>query len=248
MKTLKNIALTALAGALMIPAANAQFYLGARTGINMAKMNTNVAGAIDNSIIGILGGATTRYQFTNHFSACGDALFSQFGNNQKYTIDIPGASQTTETKTTVNYLQIPLYINYEIPFKPKDLVPYRVHESFVSGHLYGGGYFGYALGANQSVTTTTITDAETVVSPTVSGAVDKKNFNAMDFGIMAGVGLSFRLDQDKRQRLFLDFRYMMGMADFDASKEGSATNSAMAISIAYSYKMTARKYTTRHRF
>lgn len=247
MKRFKGFILVGLALLAGLPMASAQFWLGARGGINLANMSTNTAGAVDNRIMGIHGGVTTRLQLTKKFSAGADALFSQFGNNQKIVIEGGGSNITTETKNTISYALVPLYINYEMPIRSKDLVPYRVKESYVSAHLYGGGYFGYALGVNQAITTTTITGDQTTVT-NAEGKLVSSTYSPVDFGIMAGAGFSFRLDEEKRQRMALDFRYFMGFGDFDKSDAGKATNTPLAISLSYQYKLTKRIYTNRKRF
>lgn len=245
----RTLVLTMLIG-LTLPFASAQFFLGARGGINLASMNTNIAGSTNNSIMGIHGGVTTRLLLTKKLSIGGDALFSQFGNEASTNVKTGGTDVTTKEKLTISYLLVPIYVNYEIPFTPKQLVPYRTKESLVSAHLYGGGYFGYALGAKKSSTTTTIFDDGTPPTTTSIDAAEVLStaYNPIDFGLMFGAGFSFRLDEAKKQRLYLDFRYFMGMSDFDKDATATATNKPLAISLGYSYKLTNRIYTNRKRF
>ncbi len=249
MKRLQRLLVLVVLISLTMPFASAQFYLGARGGINLASMNTNIAGSENSSIIGIHGGITTRYQFMKKLSVGGDALFNTFGNKATTVLNVGNSNTTVETTTTISYALVPIYINYEIPLTPKQLVPYRMKESFVSAHLYAGGYFGYALGATSGSTTTVIygDGTPTEVTTTPSGTLETDTYNAIDFGIMAGAGVSFRLDDAKRQRMGLDFRYYLGMSDFDVDAAATATNNAIGISLSYSYKLTKRLYTSRHK-
>jgi Outer membrane protein beta-barrel domain len=247
MKRLQRLIIMVLLIGLTIPFASAQFYLGVRGGINLASMSTNIAGAENSSIMGIHGGVTTRLQLMKRLSIGGDALFNTFGNKESVVLVAGNTNTTTETTTSISYALVPIYAAYEIPLTPKQLVPYRVKESFVSAHLYGGGYFGYALGATAESNVTILygdgTPTEVVSTP--SASMESDTYNPIDFGIMAGAGISFRLDDAKRQRVYLDFRYFMGMSNFDKREGVTATNNAMAISLAYSYKLTKRLYTSR---
>ncbi|MFT5513700.1 MAG: hypothetical protein ACI8SE_002109 [Bacteroidia bacterium] len=130
---------------------------------------------------------------------------------------------------------------------PDNLVPYRVKKSSASIHLYGGGFFGYALSATQGTKITSITETETVVTPAVNGAIATTDYNAIDFGIMAGLGMSFKMDDEDMKRLGLDARYLMGFSNFDKRAGYSANNSAIQVSVFFTQKLTKRRYTTRHK-
>ncbi|MCB9262081.1 MAG: PorT family protein [Flavobacteriales bacterium] len=246
MNTLKKGFVLVAVGLLAFSSANAQWYAGPRLGLNYAKMSFNNGGE-NRFALGFHGGATGRFQFTKQFSAQADLLASIMGNTNVVETTAAGTTTTIETTTSPFYVQLPLYINFEKPIKSKQLVPYRVKESVVSFHLYGGGYFGYALSSAQS-TTTTINDGTTKTTTTVSGNLESSTYNPIDFGVMLGTGFSFKLDEHNKNRFYVDLRYLMGFSDYDKSKTGTASNSAAQISFMFSRKITQRIYTNRHRF
>jgi hypothetical protein len=210
-------------------ASNAQLYLGGKVGLNLANVSASGAAVTNvafNKKIGINGGATLKYNFTNTLGAQMDLLYSQMGSNSKQvteTDDGAGGKITMieETLYDLSYLQIPLFVNFEIPIRTENLIPYRISESVVSAHLYGGGYFGYALGhtATYSAKTTTVdVDNNTTIVLTPKAAIkedSKHAFNAMDFGLAIGAGFSFKLSD--KGRFTIDGRYLMGMGDFNSN-------------------------------
>lgn len=248
MNTFKKKLALGIVAILMGSAAQAQWYLGPRAGMNMSNMTWNVLGTENQSIMGFHGGLTGKYQFSKYFSVQMDAIASTMGNEQQLVVTSAGSSVTTETTTDIFYLQTPLYIAWEKPIMPDNLVPYRVKKSAASFHLFGGGYFGYALSANQTTKTTTILEGESPVVTEASGALASDAYNPIDFGAMAGLGFSFRMDEDDMKRLGFDVRYLLGFSDFDKSKDYTATNSAIQVSLMFTKKLTKRKYTNRHQY
>ncbi len=230
--------------ALSVGAASAQFYLGPRVGLNMSNMSWNTSGTDNISIMGFHGGATTRYQFMKKLSVQMDATVSTMGNKQKLIQTSDAGTTTTETTTNSMYVQVPIYINFERPIMPDNLVPYRVKPTSSSFHLYGGGFFGYALSATQG---TKITVDDVVTTPAVKGDIESANYNAIDFGIMAGLGMSFKMDEHDTKRIGLDARYLMGFSNFDKRAGYTASNSAIQVSVMFTQKLTKRLYTTRHK-
>jgi opacity protein-like surface antigen len=235
----------------------AQLYLGAKVGLNLANVSASFPATAFNKKIGLNGGATVKFNFINTLGVQMDLLYSQMGSNSKKVEkmdDGAGGVVTTTTETTydLSYLQIPIFANWEIPINSEKVVPYRYSENIVSIHLYGGGYFGYALANNASTSVKNYTvdvdkNATTEVIPKVSGAI--KKFNKMDFGLALGTGVSFNLS--KVGKLTLDFRYLMGMANFNSgnaieSIPGSKKypvmkNSAPQIQIGYIHRITKPK-------
>ncbi|MFT5723304.1 MAG: hypothetical protein ACI9JN_000413 [Bacteroidia bacterium] len=227
-----------------IGAASAQFYLGPRVGLNMSNMSWNTAGVDNISEMGFHGGATARYQFMKKLSVQMDAMVSTMGNKQKLIQTSDAGTTTTETTTKSMYVQVPIYISFERPIMPDNLVPYRVKKTSASFHLYGGGFFGYALSATQG---TKLSVDNVLVTPAIQGDIDSKNYNAIDFGIMGGLGMSFKMDEHDTKRIGLDARYFLGMSNFDKRAGYTATNSAIQISVMFTQKLTKRLYTTRHK-
>jgi hypothetical protein len=195
--------------------AKAQWYITPTAGLNVSNIATNDATPLltVSSLMQINGGLMIRKQVSKQFSVQSDVLFSQMG--AKYTIE---SDPKVVTERSLNYVQVPVYVNYEIPFMPKNLVPYRVKTSSVSAHLMAGGFFGYGLdGSNDA-------------------------FNAIDFGIAVGGGFSFKLDPDDKKRLIINARYLMGMSDHDKSDPVTSTNSAIQANVGLQFKLTNRRH------
>lgn len=222
--------------------ASAQWYLGPRAGLNMMSISTNQVGTTS-SRLGIHGGLTLRKQLSKQINVQMDVLYSQMGGNYTEKTTAGPSELQSEYKYYFDYLQVPLYANIEFPIHPKKLVPYFVKESWSSFHLYGGGFFGYGLGAQSEVTVKTFTDGS-LESTNVTGKadIDSKSFNAIDFGIMAGAGFSFKLDEDDKQRLAVDARYLMGLGNASAMNQITWNNRAIQFSLAYTFKLTNRRY------
>lgn len=253
MNRIKKLLTVAFVSALCIGTANAQFYLGPRAGANLSNMSWNTADVENLSILGFHGGVTAKYQFLKRLSIQMDATASTMGNRQKVIYTSDGYSETIETTTNIFYTQVPLYINFEKPIMPDNLVPYRVKKTSSSFHLYLGGYFGYALGKGGSTKTTTVTEntdgsTTTDVQETTLDPLLAAFYTPIDFGAMAGLGFSFKMDEDDTKRLGIDVRYMLGFSDYDASNEVSATNSAVQVSLMFTKKLTKRRYTNRHKY
>lgn len=225
--------------ALGLQQASAQFYLGPRAGINLANMSTDAAGTENSMKIGIQGGLTAKWKFAKQLAVTGDALFSQQGTNSVLSVAGTDGAIVTETKsaTTFNYVSVPLMFNVEVPIKSSKLVPYRMGGSFASWNIYGGGFFGYALSASQTVTITDKTVTPNNVTST-TGAIESGKYGAIDFGIAAGTGFTFEMDP--RNFLSVDVRYLMGLADVEPAETVKNTNSVIGISLAYTYRLTKR--------
>lgn len=224
--------------------ASAQFSIGPRAGINLSNISSNQAGIETNSKMGIHGGLSLKYTFHDQLSVQMDALYSQMGAESVLQVTSGNTLTTTTTTSYLDYAQVPLYINFELPLQPKQLIPYRVKQSFSSLHLYAGGYFGYGLGA-QAETSITVDMNDGTGPQTTAGAkadVAEGTFNSIDFGAMAGLGFSFKLDENDKSRVGLDARYLIGFGNTSNVKGVTETNSAIQASICYMYKLTNRRY------
>jgi len=246
----KIILLTVLLATSLL--SNAQLYVGAKVGLNLANISASFPKTTFSTKIGINGGATLKYHFQNTMIGTQmDILYSQMGSHSKKVEEVVDASGSLKTTTKIDYdftyLQIPIYVNWEIPIKSEKLIPYRYTENIASVHLYGGGFFGYGIGNNVSTSITQYAvdvdnNATTTVIPKVSGA--SKKFNAIDFGLALGAGVSFNIS--KVGKLTVDVRYIKGMGNFNSNKafnNGAGkypvmTNSAPQIQLGYIHRIT----------
>jgi len=203
----------------------AQLYLGGKAGLNFANVTGSfIAPTTFNTKIGLNGGVTLKYNFINTFGLQMDVLYSKMGSNSKnvtvYEDEIDGliTTETTEKIYDFTYLQVPLYVNWEIPINSEQLTPYRASENIFSIHVTGGGFFGYGLANMNSTTikTTTIdVDGNTEILPTTKASGANKGFSPIDFGAIFGVGFSFKLSDVGR--ITLDGRYLLGLGNFNST-------------------------------
>lgn len=229
----------------------AQFYMGAKLGLNFANFSASVPNYNYSTKIGLNGGAALKYKFNKNWGMQMDLLYSQMGSvGKSVTVADDGAGNVTTLTTkptyTFSYLQVPIYANIEIPIKSEQLIPYRYSENIVSIHLFAGGYFGYGLSNNTSTLTTTSVKDEnnniTTTSSKVSGS--NKKFNAIDYGLGFGAGVAFRLSSTGK--LTIDGRYLLGLADFNSDKAYTAgaivmKNTAPQIQIGYIQRISKLK-------
>ncbi|NUM32340.1 MAG: PorT family protein [Bacteroidetes bacterium] len=231
--------------------AQAQFYLGAKLGLNFANFSASVPNYNYSTKIGLNGGAALKYKFNKNWGVQMDLLYSQMGSiGKSVTASDDGAGNVTTITTkptyTFSYLQVPVYANLEIPIKSEELIPYRYRDNIVSIHLFAGGYFGYGLSNNTSTLTTTSVKDEnnnvTTTSSKVSGSNSK--FNAIDYGLGFGAGVSFKLST--LGKLTIDGRYLLGMGNFNSNKAYTATsivmkNTAPQIQLGYIHRISKLK-------
>jgi hypothetical protein len=247
----KGIFTLILAAGLIGSEAYAQLSMGPRGGVNIGLVSSNQP--VDNLInIGFGGGLTFRYQFrgaaVKRLNLHGDALFNIQGTSSKLRTENSGVLVSeAETVNVRNNVQIPIYVGYEIPFGRKSLVPYDIKTSLISYHLYGGAALNYTLGMVSSTKTTTYNSDGSVdqVTQGASATVESTEYKPLDIGLLLGNGFSIRLDQDNRQRLYVDARYIMGFLNQSNVQGVEETWSAMQIQVAYTRVLTKRRYAGR---
>ncbi len=232
----------------------AQLYMGAKVGLNFANVSATFVNTEFTQKIGIGGGGTLKFNFSNTFGLQSDLLYSQMGAQSKKVVlvDDPTIGKTTTTTEVLydlSYIQVPLFVNIEIPIKSEKLIPYRYTENLVGIHLYGGGYFGYGIANNISTSVKDyLVDLDgnktTTVIPKVSGKNTK--FNAIDFGLAFGTGISFNLS--KVGKLTVDGRYLLGLGNFNSSrafvdgvKYPVMKNSAIQAQLGYIHRISKPK-------
>ncbi len=235
----------------------AQLYLGAKVGLNLANVSASFPSTSFTKKVGLNGGASLKYRFNDNFGLQMDILYSQMGSTSEKVekLDDGAGGTTTITTETIyafDYLQVPLFANIEFPIKSEKLIPYRYSENVVSIHLYGGGYFGYALGNNAETSVSMYNvdvdnNKTTTIVPKTSGAI--KKFNGIDFGLALGAGVSFNIS--KVGKLTVDGRYLMGMGNFNSGKAVPhpiipknypvMKNNAIQIQLGYIHRITKPK-------
>ena len=232
---MKKILLNLLILAGMSVQSNAQQWLQVKGGAGLA-LAQGYEGTTPG--VGILGGLGYKYQIYKRLMMEGDVLFDyralSYPTNQidkdGFTIMTPGGG---------SYVQIPITIQYMIPFKKKQLIPYRVGQPQSYFFLEGGPYFAYGL----SVTTYNNPDfiapfLGTADTFTAAGLTPRK----IDVGITAGIGVNFKIGENGK-RFIVGARSNFGMLNiYNDDRLGKATNLALMGYVAYDINLTKREH------
>ncbi|MDG2042526.1 MAG: hypothetical protein P8J92_06745 [Bacteroidia bacterium] len=214
--------------------ANAQMWLNLKAGGGLA-----LASGSDGTKGGmaILSGLGYKHQITKRLIAEGDVLFDIRSVEYLQSDDGYFAGGGT-------YIQVPLTIQYMIPFKKKELVPYRIGQPSSYWFVEGGPNFSYGTAVDIYIDQTVITNYEGSDDP-ISDS--NQEANTIDVGFTAGLGINFSIREGKN-RLIVGTRANYGLLDvYKDSRLGSATNLSMVGYLALDFSLTKRKH-IRHRW
>lgn len=186
--------------------------LGLRGGITASNFGTRSGGSATGGSVGgansykagINFGAFGMYSVDEHWAFTAEVNYSQKGN-----------SPIIRGFNNLNYLEVPLYINYFFGqggdrFRPKAFL---------------GPYLGILMTAN-----TKFGGIKTDV---------KGTYNPTDFGVLAGGGFHYKFNEAGDNWLIFDVRYGFGLSDL--SKSAAATsglaNRALSINLGVSFPL-----------
>ena len=142
------------------------------------------------------------------------------------------------------YIQVPVTAQYMIPFRKRELAPYRVGQP--DGYLFleAGPYFSYGTSVSVYIDQTIIASAESQDDPITEA---NQKGNAIDIGITTGLGFNFGINGGKN-RLILGTRTNYGFIDaYKDARLGSATNLSVVGYLALDFSLTKRKH-IKHRW
>jgi hypothetical protein len=188
--------------------------------------------------VGILAGLGYKHQIYKKLIMEGDILFDSramlYPTNQ-----IDGDGFTIMLAGGGSYVQIPITIQYMMPFKKKQLIPYRVSQPKSYFFLEGGPYFAYGLSVvsynNPDVIAPYIGTADSIVAADLTP-------RSIDVGITAGIGVNFNLGENGK-RLIVGARSNFGMLNiYKDDRLGKATNMALMGYLAYDISLTKRQH------
>jgi hypothetical protein len=184
-----------------------------------------------------MSGLGYKHQLTKRLIAEGDVLFDIRSIEYLQSDDEYFAGGGT-------YIQVPLTVQYIIPFKKKELVPYRMGQPSSYWFVEGGPNFSYGTAVDIYVDQTIVTNYEGSDDP-ISDS--NKEANTIDVGFTGGIGLNFSIREGKN-RLIIGTRANYGLLDvYKDSRLGSATNLSMVGYLALDFSLTKRKH-IRHRW
>lgn len=193
--------------------------------------------------LAVFSGLGYKHQITKRLIAEGDVLFDirALDYNTGY-VDVDDNKIYNLGGGT--YIQVPLTIQYMIPFKKKELVPYRVGQPTSYWFIEGGPYLSYGTAVNIYVDSTIVKnwsdqDNDIPESDLVG--------NTIDMGITSGLGINFSI-RDGKSRLIVGTRTNLGLLDiYRDSRLGSATNLSIVGYLALDFSLTKRKH-IKHRW
>ena len=203
---MKFLLKSTLALLLLSTAATAQVRFGVEAGTNISKFKLggdSGSGTTQSSKIGIRAGAIADIGIGEHFAIQPGILFSQRGGKEK--VDA-GPFGSFESETTVNYIEIPVYVLYKF-----DAGPGRVFAGL-------GPDLGYALSGKVKVDGLGEQDVEFGSDSTQAKRI---NFCA---NFVAGYELNMGV--------FIRAGYSLGLSNI-ANSDPSVKNNAIILSVGY---------------
>lgn len=193
--------------------------------------------------LAVFSGLGYKHQIYKRLIVEGDVLFDT------RALDYYTGYVDTDDKKIYNvgggtYIQVPLTIQYMIPFKKKELVPYRTGQPSSYWFIEGGPNFSYGTAVDIYVDQTIVDDWNAQDNP-ISDS--NKEANKIDVGVTTGIGLNFSIREGK-SRLIIGTRANYGLIDvYKDSRLGTATNLSMVGYLALDFSLTKRKH-IRHRW
>lgn len=144
------------------------------------------------------------------------------------------------------YIQVPITLQYIIPFRKKELIPYRVGQPKSYWFIEGGPYVSYGTSVS-TLNNQAILDAW--ADPELDTfTTEDLTPRQIDVGITAGVGVNFSLGDAGNTRLIVGTRTNIGFINmYRDARLGSATNFNAVGYIALDFSLTKRRH-IRHRW
>ncbi|MDB4107729.1 PorT family protein [Bacteroidia bacterium] len=141
------------------------------------------------------------------------------------------------------YIQVPLTAQLIIPFKKKQLIPYRIGQPKSFFFIEGGPYFSYGT----SVSTYNDPDIIALWGASDAFTADDLTPRNIDVGVTGGFGLNFSIREGK-SRLVVGTRANYGMLNmFTDDRLGTASNFSAVGYLALDLRLTKRNH-IKHRW
>lgn len=186
---------------------SAQLSVGGRVGINLAKQEIDFQGGSvsTDSKVGLDIGVFADIGITENFSVQPGLHFLQKG--------LKSDDGTSESKGTINYLEIPVHAKYGFGTET------------IRAFVMAGPSFGFGLGGK----------SEFCFNGDCQEAdldFDDDGVKRTDFSLSLGAGVGFGVGEGT---LFLDLRYLLGIANIDDSGDDDFTISNRGFQIGLGY-------------
>jgi hypothetical protein len=143
-----------------------------------------------------------------------------------------------------SYINVPLTLQYQIPFKKKELIPYRMGQPKSFWFIEGGPYFSYGAAVTPFIDDDIIASFAGGKDSITKADLEPRTF---DIGIVGGIGVNFSI-RDGKNRLIVGTRVNYGMINLYRNEQlGTATNFSAVGYLAVDFSLTKRKH-IRHRW
>ena len=168
---------------------------------------------------GIDAGASFGYNFSETMGVSLGLLYSKQGQHYKdYTWTIGNDNATWKRKVALNYLKIPLQLNYII--NPGEKISFTVSAGFYLGFLLGyndenkaiaSDGSGFTATAKGDTYSQTYTDSGGSSTDRSAAFISGKPYKSTDFGGLIGAGLQFKLSD--KISIPIGLMYQIGFVD-----------------------------------
>ncbi len=201
----------------LIGTANAQYHLGLKGGASLGMFSSTNPAMSAGFNVGPAVGLIQQYQFWKNYYIELDAYYMNTGGMFEYAgaddFNNPFNETITINQTT---LHVPLMFMFEKQFEPGNFIyPYEEKHHYFSMHFLIGAYFNLHLNTSSNAERTTAyadvegnDSLETVVY--ANGPYDATVAKGIDVGATAGIGFNWKVGEDHRSKIYLDFRYNYG--------------------------------------
>lgn len=236
--------LLALALSAVIPfSSSAQNWLTVKSG---GGIGTNLGYSKNvNAGLSTTFGLGYKHQISKRLMLEGDVLLD-LRSMDYYTGYTDADEKPINFSGAATYIQIPITLQYIIPFKKKQLIPYRMGQPKSYWFIEGGPHVAYG----SSVTTFFDPDILALWTDPEGDTFTTKDLTPRNFdvGITTGLGVNFSLGDEGKTRLIIGTRANYGFLNlFRDPRLGNATNFSAVGYVALDFSLTSRKH-IRHRW
>lgn len=184
---------------------------GAKLGLNVSSITGDVTDS--KSLIGAQFGGFAEIKISDKFAVQPELLFSMQGAKSEYSDSDIDYSYSEESKTKLNYLNVPI------------LAKYYVAEKFA---LLAGPQFGILMSAKEEYEFSENLDG---VTDSGSESIDAKEFYK-SLALSFNLGASYSITEN----FFVDAKYNLGLSNVLKDADGvSQKNSVFQLSVGYKF-------------
>lgn len=213
------LSLSALIALGTATSAQTKITFAPEAGLNLSTVRSKSNGERDDNVKPRLGGkvgGVVNFGITKHLSVQPGLFFSMKGANYKYTETVGGVTTTAESKTNVNYLELPVNVAYQFGTGKSGLF------------IYAGPYVGYALSGKSKYKSTT-GNISTENTRDITFGDNLGDVKRLDVGANIGVGYILPMG------LYFRAQYGHGFTSIEpkSDKDNYSKNSVFGLSVGF---------------